>query len=358
MNALHCTLLSLFGAALAAQNVTSPAGYFTTDGGSGANDMVGAYANQYTHLVDVDQAFISNGARSLRALWLRRDAAAPTNAAYTARAIPVQVNLAHVDFSRIINGEAVDDANMRLSPWQTSFSERMVSMPSFVNQPAGVAPWQLSFPLDTPYAYNASGALAIHVRFGFNPNFAPANYPLDFTGEFSEAVQSGVRLAGACQVAGRPAPMDLSSTLFNYGDIGSQTVLRCVLQNGVASAPWVLLLGLTNPNAAIGACAALRTSAELIVGGEVTSTTGYSNLAWSFPHQPHLVGANFFLQAAQIDGAQAGLPVALTNGTRQPYPQNPALPPHAFSVSWSPSNSLGTVNTFYKGGTLVFGVGY
>lgn len=357
MNLLHCTALSVFGVALAAQNVTSPPGYLATDGGGAAWDFVGAYAGQYTHVVHVDQAFVSQGARTIRSLALRRDAGAPTDSTYVARSLPVQIAVAHSDFSRIINGESIEDSALRLTPWQTVFADRVVSMPSFVNQPTGVAPWQLTFPFDSAFAYTAAGALTVHVRFGPNPS-TPSNYPLDSSGELSEEVATGIGLNGGCQVAGRSGPMRLSSMLFNYGDIGSQTVLRCILDRGVGSAPWILCVGLSDPNVAIGACTPVRTSAQLVIGAGVTSSAGYSNLAWSFRHQPHLVGANFYLQTFQADAAQPGLPAALSNGVRQPYPTNPVLPPHAISVSWSASSSFGTGHSFYKGGSLVFGVGY
>lgn len=350
--------LASLTAALGAQNMTSPPGYLTADGGGNFADLAGAYAGQHTHIVHVDDALRGSGAHSIRRLYLRRDASAATDAAYVARSLPIEIRMAQADFTKVINGgDPVPDATLRLTPWQTVFAERMVSLPSFVTKPANApAPWSVSFLLDAPFAYQPTSALAIHLRISPNSNVPPALYPLDATGEEGFAHESGTLVGTGCQITGQPGPLWFESSITNYGEIGSSSWLTCSAIFGVPSTPWLLALGLSDPNLSFGGCASLRTSAQVVLPQAAMDSAGIGRASYAFRHNASLIGANFWLQAAQPYANGSALPIALSNGRRNVYPANPVLPRHALALSWSSGSTVGTGHSFYKSGTLVFGL--
>ena len=350
--------LAALTAALGAQNMTSPPGYLAAEGGGNFDSVAGAYAGQHTHIVHVDDALRGSGAHSIRRVSLRRDASAATDASYAARSLPIQIRMAQADFSKVVNGgDPVPDATLRLTPWQTVFAERMVSLPSFVTKPANApAPWSVAFLLDAPFAYQPTSALAIHLRISPDSNVPPALYPIDATGEDGFAQESGTLVGTGCQITGQPGPLWFESSITSYGEIGSSSWLTCSAIFGVPSTPWLLALGLSDPNLPFGGCAPLRTSAQVVLPQAATDRAGVGRASYAFRHNRSLIGATFWLQAAQPYAGASGLPIALSNGRRNVYPANPVLPTHALALSWSSSSSVGTGHSFYKGGTVVFGL--
>ncbi|MBK9129669.1 MAG: hypothetical protein IPM13_18070 [Phycisphaerales bacterium] len=350
--------LATLPAALGAQNMTSPPGHLTADGGGVFDNVAGAYAGQHTHIVHVDDALRGSGAHSIRGVFLRRDASAATNPAYAARPLPVEIRMAQADFTKVINGGGhVPDATLRLTPWQTVFAQRMVSLPSFVTKPASaLAPWSVSLLLDTPFAYQPTSALAIHLRISPNSNVPVAPYPIDATGESGYSHESGVLVGAGCQITGQPGPFWFESSLVNYGDVGSQSSLTCSVIRGVPSTPWILALGLSDPGISFGGCAALHTSAQVTLPQAATDAAGIGRASYTFAHHASLLGTTFWLQAAQPYANASAVPIALSNGRRTPYPANPVLPRHALALTWSSAPTFGVGHDFFKGATLVFGL--
>ncbi len=352
----HYVLLGAvaLAAVLPSQNMTSPPGYLGAEGAGSYVDVAGGMAGMYTHYVHVDDSLRQQGAHSIRKLYLRRDGQAATNAAYSARPLAVEVRMALADFRKVINGGGVEDNVLRLTPWQTVFADRPVSFPSFVNKPATApAPWSIALTLDTPYAYQPTGAFAVHIRVAPSATMPPSNYPFDASGEEGAAQPSLEAISQGCALNGNG--IQLSGFVANYGDPRTKSFLGAYLSRGVPSTPWVLGLGVSDSNFQFGGCDALRTSADVVLPQSPTDATGFGSFGVEFGHHASLVGRTFYLQTAQPWAGHA-VPIAFSNGSKVTYPANPVLPSHAVSLSWSPANTFGTGHFFYRAGAMILGL--
>ena len=355
----HVALLNvlLLASAALAQQASSPNARLATEGDSYYQTLCGYYAGMNSYYTHVDNTITVSGAHAFKKLHMRRDGTVPDSSDYVARTAPFIVRMAHADYAKVVNGAPVADATLRKGLWQTVFAEKPVNLPSFVTKPATTpAPWSIAIVLDAPFAYNGDDALAIGMRIGPAGTLQNKPYPFDSHGKVSTSSATGTKLGLGCLTgSGR---FTLTPQLQSYGDAGSPAYLQLSVDYGKPSAPLTVLLGTSNPALAFGGCELLYTSGQIVFSPGVTSSGGTFANYVELKHSNALVGASFWLQAAQPDGGQPAVPVALSNGSKLVYPANPSLPQVASEHRWTVGSSFPTSYQLSKGTSLVLAVSW
>ena len=353
-------ILALACAPLVAQVQTSPKGFLTVEG----DDVCTVFAQRnsmstlQSYYCHVDQTQSTEPARQITRLSLRRDGTTPAVTTAGIRQTTVAIRLAHADWGSIVSNVSHEDWRWRLGSWSNSFAAKTVNLPNLNNQPAsGTAPFAVQFPLDTPFSHNGTHALALQIRWSPN-NLANDNqtYPIDFHTTDGYAQGDVLQTGTACTASGSPSPLGHSSYLFNYGDIGSNAYWQLVTSYAPANAPIVTVIGLQNPNLAIG-CGRLHATPDIVLPVVTASGSGFYNHALNLPHRPAYIGAQFWSQSFAYDAAQPGVPFAMSKGLRTTYPTNPVIQQQvAYGFVWTSSTSWPTHFTLRKGTAIVFGL--
>jgi hypothetical protein len=359
MNRFAPSIVLFLAAALGAQQATTPAGMLNQEANASFPDLLGAFgaaSGQNTYYTALD-ASNTGPARQLTRLSLRRDGQAATNPAYVARTVTMTIRMAHGNLALVANNRDNNEATLRTSPWIEVFTPKTVTLPDHAQQPAGLPTFDIHLPLDVPFPYN--GQQALFYQFKCSPSNLPANnvlYPLD--GVFETSFNEGPFLyqGVGCQVAGRSQPMRHESHLRNYGPMGNTNWLLFT-QDGPANAPLVIVMGRTNPALPVGGCAPLMAQPNLVFPGGMTDANGHRNHALTFLHEAQFIGATVYTQTLAPDPAQAGLPIAFTNGMRTTYPTNPVhTVATACTTVWTTSGSFPSSFPLIIGEALVVGL--
>lgn len=349
--------LPLLAAGLAAQQVSSPSGYLTTEGNSAAMAVFASHHTMTTTYGHVDDTLRGQGARSIGGIALRRDGMLPGSLTYLGRTVQLAGRMAHANWSAVVNNGVQANSEYRATGWAGVIAPRAVSLPPLVAPPSvAPAPFAVSIPFDFPFAYDGTRAFTLSLRTGPHGLGADRPYPLDFIDGPSYVRGDTNVLGSGCRVAGRSADMRLSSLLTSFGDPG-MSYWQLLVNDAPASAPAALVLGGASADVAFGGCAHLRVRPDIVLGLGASNANGSTSVLFDFRHHPAFIGAHLYTQALAADAGQPGVPVALSPGVESIYPRNPITHPRvAFGVAWTSGTGWLDSLRMVKASALVLGL--
>lgn len=344
---------------IAAQVQTSPAGFLTTEGNesSGIFAAKSASSGEYTFLRQLDATLVGTGARSISSLRLRRDGTGATNTTATARTLPISVRFAHGDYTKLLNDTLQPDTDWLTSAWSTLATDKSISLPDLRTKPAASpAPWSITIPLDTPFAFSGTKALAIDLRLGGSSLPNDLDYPVDAEFNLNYVDAYSTQLGTGCKPIGSNTATYHSAFGQNYGEGPTNGFLRFSVAYGPTNSAAWLLIGANNPSYELGLCAKLMSSGEISLPMTATSAVGSTSMSFDFALQPQMVGGSLYSQIVIANAGQPGLPYALSNGAQTKLPAAPLFTlACATSVAWTAAPGWQDSSHWGKNGGMVMG---
>lgn len=344
-----CLGLGALATSLSAQ-VTSPAGYLSTEGATNHAYILGNRLNLTWQQIDSTHRGNTWLANSIA--W-RRDGTSAVNADATARTMEVEIFMANSDLLGITTTHT---ANYVGQPTNV-VKKKTVSAPDWTAQPASApAPFNFNVPYDTPWVYTGEHDLLWEVRVTKNSYSGTAfsNYPFDFQyinsgGSFTNGPNpsANTNLGKGCAVTSAGA-FTYGASLDNYG---TKFGFNQKVANGPANTPVTAFLGVTNPNVQLpGWCTTLHTDALVPIPVGTTDAAGAASMSLNnIPHAPAAVGGKFYFQA--IAPSSRGL--ALTNGVEVVPAADPNVPRVGRVYTYDLSSGSQTKSGPWTGGIIV-----
>ena len=318
-----CCTLALVATAGAQHMTSSPRGFESTEGNM-SFDLIGSSAALRYQQIDA-----TTGAKMMANVAFRRDGLLPTNAAYVARTVDMEMLMG---LSSVNQALPHMPANY-LSPTVTVLNRKQVSFPDWTAAPATApATPDLVIPLDVMWNYaGVTGPLTDFLwEVRVYSTSSTASYPMDGDGGIpSNWVNTGTVLGPAgCIATGGSQPASLHTEFYNWK---SKFSADFHVQNGLPLAATTLMLA--PQDAALShplLCTTLHTAPAISAPIGATDPTGHLHFRVdSIPYTPSVIGIPVFAQAASLDVGQPppALPILLTDGKATSFPIDPPTVP-------------------------------
>ncbi len=257
--------------------------------------------------------------RTIHALSLRRPTAGLGGSGGTGF---VTIRMAHANWALVPSGASVDVETLRTSPWVDVFLRKAVTLPDWSQAAATPpAPFDVRFPLDTPFAFNGQDALVFQLLM---EGVAMSVDGTDRSSVVTPVQNYGIGLG--CTV--RNAEMSVFANWRVYTDpsLGMDFSVGSNPGSGVIGQQAIAALGFAAVNLPIpGVCAPQLSSGEGYVLLRSSGLGTFRTARITLPHNPVLVGQyDLHVQAwAQLSGQPQ--PFVGSFGTRTgpiPAPRN------------------------------------
>jgi hypothetical protein len=337
MNRLPLFAAAMVAASLGAQGVVSPAGYDVREGDTSNSFPFGSTTHHYMQV----HGDLRGTPRTIASLSFRRDGQSETTVG-VARTFTLELFLGDANLATVSS----TFANNWVGTPTRVIAPRTINAPDWTQRPrVRPAPFDLVLMLDTPFNFTGTNDLGWEALL--TNNSSSASYLADAHNDTGTGSQPGnhVMNGNGCTTAN-------GEMLLYSGFTTSPTTmtLRFELRDAPPSAPSAVLVGGSDPNAAVpGLCGdgRLRTDAAFVVfNGTATSAGSYSPSA-SVPYNAAYVGFTFYAQGAAPDATQQGLAVAASNGLVAPVPDRPLATNGARIYLSGSTGPVGTLNNNY-----------
>ncbi len=364
---MHSTALRALGASclavalpsLAAQQVTSPAGYDTTEGETTFNHFtLPSSSSLGRRFQQVDATHAASGGLLIQSMGFRRDGGSSGGGTNEPpRTMDLEITMGYADMSVLTR--RFDD-NFLAGSRQVVFTKKQVSMPDWTGNAGTPAPFDFNVALDTPFPYAGPFALVIdfvHENVAYTTGTAPSGTSVD-RGYIGALTSNASDLGTGCTPTNLPGAFDHNMRMENNGAGGGAHGMRMRVSgtNAPFGAPLVMNIDLQDLNLTVpGLCTTIHAGGLVTVPfGTSSATGGITETSISFGHSPAFVGASLVTQFAAID---AGLPfgVALSNGQQGTMPGDPSSTSNDCVYHWAglPSDE----GTLFFGGGMVLKLG-
>lgn len=285
----------------AAAQLISPAGLATLEGNSANNYPF--YGTMHYMQIHGD---VRGAATTIRGQSHRRGM---SDARQVARTLEVEIWMGEGDFA----AASATFANNYQTPRTQVFTRKNVSAPSWTTFAGSPPPFDLTFAYDVPFAYSGTRDLVWEMAVTQN-SANQQTYSTDAHQQYNDCGPERT-LGVGCQATGQTQPMTLVGSHCSNARTG-RVGLSWYLFNGAPSAPGVFLIGLVNPALPLpGMCApTLYTDAAVTVSTSTDRGGSMDVPLVEVAFYPRLAGLKTYTQAATLDAAQPGLPLAVSNG--------------------------------------------
>lgn len=204
-------------------------------------------------------------------------------------------------------------ANNYQTPRTQVFTRKNVSAPSWTTFAGSPPPFDLTFAYDVPFPYSGTRDLVWEMAVTQNS----ANQQTYSTDAHQQYIDCGPEraLGVGCLATGQTQPMTLLGSHCSNART-ARVGISWYLFYGARSAPGAFLIGLVNPALPLpGMCApTLYTDAAVTVSASTDSGGSMEVPFAEVSFYPRLAGLKTYAQAATLDAAQPGLPLAVSNG--------------------------------------------
>ncbi|MEZ5966949.1 MAG: hypothetical protein R3F56_24130 [Planctomycetota bacterium] len=314
-------LLTCCLASAAAAQFTSPSGYLTTEGSSNHDYIL----FKYTDLTwqQLDETSVGQSPFTIQRISWRRDAVAGLDTTWFARTIDIGVYLA----DSVLPGAISENysANYKAPPVNV-FVSRAVSLPDWTNPAvSSPAPWDFVIPLDQPWVYLGVDPFLWELRV--TNNASASDYGNDFQSVSGSTglSTSGTVIGTGCVATGQSAAMSLAATFKNQY-VRFRTAFN--VTRAPVTSPAYLFIDSAQSNIMLpGLCGAVYALPTVQVPLGVSDASGtVPEFDLHLPFAASTVGLTLYSQAAAVDIGQAGLPLALSNGRSNTFPNATTTP--------------------------------
>ena len=327
--------------ALAAQPVTSPRGFDTTEGGTSFSHFGGSRRFQQIDQTQAGAPLVINAVA-----WRR-------NGGYTSatsvRTFDMQIDMGLCSFGQI--SQRLDD-NYLPGTRTTVVNQMAVSFPDWTAAAPTPAPFDFVVKLPQPHVYIGTAALVIDFSYGNNSSTGSLSIDREFPG--STSVPAGTLLGTGCTATGRSAAFAHSGSLWNAGNMPTAFGMRMRLgATNAPTGPVIGLLDVTNQNYSGLLCSTLYAGPLVTLPFTASATGSVDPVDFGFPYNANFIGATLYSQLAALDAGATPLPLVVSNGRQMTMSGTP-LSGHRCSYAWlSLPSTTGAATHFIGGGVVL-----